>query len=298
MRTSGAGDGRAQPFELAGLQDAQELRLLAEGDIGDFVEEEGAAVGQLEAPDPVVLGVGEGAAHVAEELALEQGLGKAARVDGHQWPGGAGGDGVERSRHHPLAGAVLAGDEDVGVRGADPADQVEDRPHLRRFGDQAAAAGRAEGVVLRLQPLAVPQGMVQVDLGAEDLEQPDVVPRLGHEVAGPQAHRLDRQVDGRPGRHHHDRQVGVEGLEAGEEIEPLAPRRRVAGVVEVHQDDVEVAPGQTLDDFGGGGGDLGVEALGLEEEPERLLHLAEVVSDEDAGLRGNSAGNHVEPILH
>src|SRR3712207_8576856 len=44
------------------------------------VEEERAAVGELEAADPVGLGVRERALHVAEQLALEERLRDAARV--------------------------------------------------------------------------------------------------------------------------------------------------------------------------------------------------------------------------
>ena len=46
-------------------------------------------VGELEAADAVGLGVGEGAAHVAKQLALEHRLGEAAGVDRHHRGGGA-----------------------------------------------------------------------------------------------------------------------------------------------------------------------------------------------------------------
>ena len=65
---------------LAGLQRAQEPRLLRGRDVSDLVEEQRAAVGQLEAPRAVRLGVREGALHVPEHLALEHGLRQAARI--------------------------------------------------------------------------------------------------------------------------------------------------------------------------------------------------------------------------
>jgi hypothetical protein len=46
---------RAEPLELAGLDDAQQLLLLRQRDVGDFVEEQRAAVGQLEPADAVGL---------------------------------------------------------------------------------------------------------------------------------------------------------------------------------------------------------------------------------------------------
>ena len=62
---------RSQALELAGLDHPQQLGLLAERHVGDLVEEQRALVGELEAADPIGLGVGERAAHVAEQLALE-----------------------------------------------------------------------------------------------------------------------------------------------------------------------------------------------------------------------------------
>ena len=64
----------ADALELAGLEHAQQLGLQVQRDVGDLVEEQRAAVGQLEAADAVALGVGEGALDVAEQLALEQAL--------------------------------------------------------------------------------------------------------------------------------------------------------------------------------------------------------------------------------
>ena len=41
----------AEPLELALLEDAQELRLQVERELADLVQEERAAVGELEPPD-------------------------------------------------------------------------------------------------------------------------------------------------------------------------------------------------------------------------------------------------------
>ncbi len=89
--------GTAHPFELAGLQGAQKLGLLIEGDVGDLVEKQGRAVGHLEPSDPFALGVGERALDVAEELAGEDAFGEPADVDGDQRPVGSGRDRVQRA---------------------------------------------------------------------------------------------------------------------------------------------------------------------------------------------------------
>ena len=68
------------------------------GHVADLVEEERAAVGELEAADAVDARVGEGALDVAEELALEDALRDPPGVQGHERPRRAGGGGVERPR--------------------------------------------------------------------------------------------------------------------------------------------------------------------------------------------------------
>ena len=56
------------------LQDAQQLGLERERQLADLVEEQGAAVGLLEQAGLARDGAGEGAALVAEQLALGQRL--------------------------------------------------------------------------------------------------------------------------------------------------------------------------------------------------------------------------------
>ena len=70
---------RADPLQFAGLEHAQQLGLLAHGDVGDLVEKQRAAVGQFEAADAVGARVGECAFDVAEDFALEGALGQARR---------------------------------------------------------------------------------------------------------------------------------------------------------------------------------------------------------------------------
>ena len=209
--------------------------------VRDLVEEERPPVRHLEAAHAVGLGVGEGALHVAEELALEDPLGEPARVHGQERLRRAGGDGVERGGHRALAGAVLAGDEHVRVRGADPLDHLEHGAHRLGLGDQQRPALVAQRPVLGLEPLPAAERARQLGLRAQGGDEPGVLPRLLHEVAGPAAHRLDRDVDAPPRRHHHHRQRGVDRLEPRQEVHPLAARGRVARVVEVDEDDVELA---------------------------------------------------------
>src|SRR5262245_27318382 len=66
------------------LDDPQQLDLKLQGHLADLVQEEGAVAGRHEETRIRLHGGGEGAAEVTEELALEQGLGDRAAVDGHE----------------------------------------------------------------------------------------------------------------------------------------------------------------------------------------------------------------------
>ena len=81
MRTStGVFLRRADLAHLLFLDRAQQLHLHRERQVGDFVEEQRAAVGGLEESVAIGLGAGERALAVAEELALHQVLGNRAAV--------------------------------------------------------------------------------------------------------------------------------------------------------------------------------------------------------------------------
>ena len=74
------GVGAAQPLELTLLQHPQQLHLGGEVDVADLVEEQRAALGELEPPFLARLGAGEGALLVAEQLRLDQAVGSAAQL--------------------------------------------------------------------------------------------------------------------------------------------------------------------------------------------------------------------------
>ena len=78
------------------------------------------------------------------------------------------------------------------------------------------------------------------DVLSEARQKIVVVPRLFDVIASAAAHRLDGGGDARPGRHDQHRERGLLAAHAGEEIEPLQPRRGVARVVQIEQGDVEL----------------------------------------------------------
>ncbi len=287
---------RTQAFELAGFEHPQELRLLRRQDVGDFVEEEGAAVRGFEAAHAVPLGIGEGAPHVAEELAFEDPFGECPGVDRDERPGSPARGGVERPRHHPFAGAVFTRQEHVRVRRADPRDELEHRPHGRRFGDQDQRVRAAEQAVLFFERLAPLERPPQLHLVLEHRQQAVVVPGFFDEVPGSPPHRLDRHLDAAPGGHHHHRQVRLEAAQAVEQLEAFAARGGVAGVVEVHQQDVEVLLLHGVDHLAEGGGAGGFESLALEQHAQGFAHVELVVRDQGTG--GGEAAVRIRRSTH
>ena len=105
----------ADASKLALLQHAQELCLGLEGQVRDLVEEKGGAVRQLEDAHPPTVGAGEGAAFVAEELALEQRRRDGVAVHGDELPGRSVAQLVDESGDELLAGAGLTRDQDRHV---------------------------------------------------------------------------------------------------------------------------------------------------------------------------------------
>src|SRR6185312_14535497 len=126
----------ADAAQLALLQDAQELDLHRRWHLAHLVEEQGAAVGDLEEAAALGVGAGEGAAHVAEERGLEQRLGDGGARLGDEGLAAARTVVVDGAGDELLAGAALAVDDD-GQRGIGHAiEQAEQLEHARRPANQ------------------------------------------------------------------------------------------------------------------------------------------------------------------
>ena len=134
----------ADPADGAGLDEAKQLGLEGEVHLGDLVEEERAAVGELGGAGPVLGGAGEGAAHVAEDLAFHQFARDGAAIERDEGTAIRAGMAMDRLGAELLAGAALAGDEDRRARRRHAADLVVDRLHRRRAADEAGEI-RARG---------------------------------------------------------------------------------------------------------------------------------------------------------
>ncbi len=135
--------GAAHPAEFALLQHAQQLDLHHRRQFADFIEKQGAAVGDLEEAGLLLDGAGEGAFFVAEEFALEQVFGDGAAVDGDEGVLPPLAVVMDRLGDQFLAGAAFAGHQDVDPAAGDFLDEVVDPLHRLAFADQTA-----EGVTL------------------------------------------------------------------------------------------------------------------------------------------------------
>ena len=98
----------------------------------------------------------------------------------------------------------------------------------------------------------------------------------------PRAHGLDRQFHRAPGRHDHHRQGGIERLDAVQQVEPFLAGGGIAGVVQVHQDDVEIARFHGVDHGRGRGGGFGAVAFAFDQEAEGFENVGLVVGNQDA----------------
>ena len=98
-------DSEPEALELAVLDRAQDLALSRQAEVGDLVEEQRPSVGELEFPLHPLIGAGERAPLVAEQLAVEQRLAQRRGVERDERLRLARRRVVDRAREERLAGA-------------------------------------------------------------------------------------------------------------------------------------------------------------------------------------------------
>ena len=198
----------------------EKLDLEKRRDLADLVEEEGPALGFLESPQAVRAGSGEGAAAVAEELALGQGFGEGGDIHGHEAaaPGAAI---MDEARDQLLARPALARQEDGGRARRGAGRQAHGRGHLPAPIDDSRRRRRGCGSVRGGEEGLVEQGGLFVEADEEAL---DILKRrrLDEVVVGPLLEEADRLAGVDVGRHHHDGYRRVERLYAMEHVEARA----------------------------------------------------------------------------
>ena len=140
----------AEALDPLVLEDAQELGLERRRHVADLVQEQGAAVGDLELAAAGRSRAGEGPALVAEQLALEQRLRDGGAMDRDEWSVRARASGVDGARQPFLANARLAQDDQRAVRRCDPSRRAIELAH------RAQSLELREAVAVAVLPHAEP----------------------------------------------------------------------------------------------------------------------------------------------
>src|SRR5882762_3640126 len=109
------GAGGAQAFEFMFLQNAKKFRLQFEWDVADFIQENGATVGEFEAANFLRDGAGERTTFMTEEFAFEQAGRDSGTIDFDESAFAARTQIVDGASDELFAGAGFAENEHGGV---------------------------------------------------------------------------------------------------------------------------------------------------------------------------------------
>ncbi len=128
---------RANPADLAFLQDPEQTCLCLERQFADLVEKQSATVSGFDQPGAASAGAGEGAFLVPEQFGFDQRFRDGRAVDGNHRGLGAAREVMQSAGDQFLAGARFALDQHVGIGRCDLADLAEQVLHGRAVADDA-----------------------------------------------------------------------------------------------------------------------------------------------------------------
>ncbi len=120
---------RTHGLDLAVLEKPQEKRLHSEAHLADFVEEQRAAMRELELPALVPVGAGKTTLDVSKQLGFEERFRDAGAVHRHKRRMLAPGVAVHIAGDQVFAHTALAGDENLGATLGGPVGQREELGH-------------------------------------------------------------------------------------------------------------------------------------------------------------------------
>ena len=126
------GAGFADGVDFGALEKPEQLGLDGRVEVGDFVHEQGAALGGANHAGERVDRAGERAAAVAEELAFDEVFGQRGAIERDERPAADQAVGVNQPRDDFLAGAGFPGDEDGDVGGGQTNRDPSEFGHARR----------------------------------------------------------------------------------------------------------------------------------------------------------------------
>ena len=163
------------------LEHAEQLHLHRQRDVGEFVEEHGAAVGEREQARRAACSAPVNApSDVAEQFALDEVRVQRRDVDGQERLAAPRAVGVDRAGDEFLAGAALAGDEHARVGRGDQRDPLEDGLHRRAAADDRVRV--TASIVLSSARALAPGSPGRVRRPLRGVERLVEVERLGEVV--------------------------------------------------------------------------------------------------------------------
>src|SRR5271156_318953 len=263
----------ADALEVLLLQEAQKLGLEGRRQIGNLVEENGAAVGRFEPARLVLHRPGESAAHVAEELALEQLFRQRSAIDDDERLVLTPAPSMDLARDHVLAGAAFSREQNRGVAAGGLARGFEQALHggTLRVEQRLLVDGEAQRAIFRGQ-LADMQRAIDGVLNLLERE------RLGDVVVGAGLHRLDGVFDRRECGHQDDQALGRAAFNLVEQFEAAHLRHTVVG-----EHEIELGFGEKRDGLRAVLGGADVVAQRLEKRGEAPPNVALVIDNEQLG---------------
>ena len=117
-RVGGEGTRTSQALKLALLQDAQQLGLELERNLPNLIQEDGSAIGQLKAADPLRDGAGEGASLVSKEFTFQQSGRDGGAIQFHERTRMPGAQVMQSAGNQFLSRPGLAINKDGGIGGS------------------------------------------------------------------------------------------------------------------------------------------------------------------------------------
>ncbi len=264
----------AHARERAVLQEPEQLGLERAAHVGNLIQENRAAVGLFDAAGLLPVGAGEGAFFVAEEFAFQEGLGNGGAIDAHIVGLVAAAQAVQGAGHQLLAGAAFSEDQDPGFRGGHGLNELAQLAHLGAFADDLVqavglAGARAQAGVFLQEPVTLGATVdgVQQFLGGKG---------FGQVVHGSRLDGLHRQLGGRVGGNHQQRQLRPLRPGLGQKLIPAHPAQ--ARVGDDHEELLALEQAQRpLRRFDRAHG----IALVGQHRLERQAHILLVIDDED-----------------
>ena len=192
----------SQAAQLVIFEHTQQFCLRSHGHLANFVEQDRAAFGQLEAAGAPFQRSGEGAFFVAEDLAFDQRFGNGCAVDGDERPVAARTQLMNSAGDEFLASAAGSGNQHGRGAGRNQFDEAKNLLHLARCSLELAertGIPHLAACALQFGARSHQRGCV-LQHGA----QPAGVDGFRNVVVSPHPHGLYRAVDGALRGHHDD----------------------------------------------------------------------------------------------